>query len=402
MVPVWHDLTRKARESGELVLLGVIQEQHAERCRLYAQWKQYDWTIVQDATNRLDNSAVPIFIALDEAGTVVDAGLRPNELQAFLDRPAVKFTVANAEVNPEKQIDALAEQAAGSTDPKAWQDLAEQRLLWQGDSGLSQAITDFRSGIEMASKDAITAELNFGLGVALRKRFDSLLREPDDFQNAVHAWDKALELNPNHYIYRRRIQQYGPRLMKPYPFYDWVEQANADIRERGEEPIKLSVPPSGAEIAQPSRAKLAGTKTESEPDPKGAFDRDSAVGGSLIASRTVVVPGKIKAGENVRVHLEWQPNKLAHWNNEAEPVTVWLGLPDQWDAERQLWTLPQPKKIESREARRLEFELQSPKNAKSTVLKGYALYYVCEDVGGQCLYLRQDFSISVEVESSSR
>ncbi|MEC8554032.1 MAG: hypothetical protein VXZ82_03390 [Planctomycetota bacterium] len=395
---MWHDLTRKARESGKLILLGVIQEQHAERCRLYAQWKQYDWTMVQDATNRLDNSAVPIFVALDEAGTVVDTGLRPNELQAFLDRPAVKY-LANAQLNPEKQINALAKQTASSTDPKAWQELAEQRLLWQGDSGLRQAIADFRAGIDVANEPPISAELHFGLGVALRKRFDSSLRKPDDFQNAVHAWDQALALNPNHYIYRRRIQQYGPRLMKPYPFYDWVELATAEIRKRGEEPIKLSVPPSGAEIALPSRAKLTVSNTASEPDPRDAIDRDRGI---LIANHSVVVPGKIKAGANLRVHLEWQPNKLAHWNNEAEPVAVWLDLPVDWAADNQLWTLPQPNEIESRETRRLEFELQSPQDAKSIMLQGYALYYVCEDVGGQCLYRRQDFSISVEVESSSR
>ncbi len=395
---MWHDLTRKARESGKLILLGVIQEQHAERCRLYAQWKQYDWTMVQDATNRLDNSAVPIFVALDEAGTVVDTGLRPNELQAFLDRPAVKY-LANAQLNPEKQINALAKQTASSTDPKAWQELAEQRLLWQGDSGLRQAIADFRAGIDVANEPPISAELHFGLGVALRKRFDSSLRKPDDFQNAVHAWDQALALNPNHYIYRRRIQQYGPRLMKPYPFYDWVELATAEIRKRGEEPIKLSVPPSGAEIALPSRAKLTVSNTASEPDPRDAIDRDRGI---LIANHSVVVPGKIKAGANLRVHLEWQPNKLAHWNNEAEPVAVWLDLPVDWAADNQLWTLPQPNEIESRETRRLEFELQSPQDAKSILLQGYALYYVCEDVGGQCLYRRQDFSISVEVESSSR
>ncbi len=395
---MWHDLTRKARESGKLILLGVIQEQHAERCRLYAQWKQYDWTIVQDATNRSDNFAVPIFVALDEAGKVVDTGLRPNELQAFLDRPAVTY-LANTQVNPEQHINALAEQTARSTDPRAWQELAEQRLLWQGDSGLRQAIADFRAGIDVANESPISAELHFGLGVALRKRFDSSLRKPDDFQNAVHAWDQALALNPNHYIYRRRIQQYGPRLMKPYTFYDWVELATAEIRKRGEEPIELSVPPSGAEIALPSRVKLAGSKTASEPDPRDAIDRDRGI---LIANHSVVVPGKIKAGANLRIHLEWQPNKLAHWNNGAEPVAVWLDLPVDWAAENQLWTLPKPNEIESREARRLEFELQSPKDAKRIMLQGYAVYCVCEDVGGQCLYRRQDFSISVEVESSSR
>ena len=61
------------------------------------------------------------------------------------------------------------------------------------------------------------------------------------FQRAIDAWGQALAIDPNHYIWRRRIQQYGPRLIKPYPFYDWVEQAAREIRARGETPVELAV-----------------------------------------------------------------------------------------------------------------------------------------------------------------
>ena len=64
---------------------------------------------------------------------------------------------------------------------------------------------------------------------------------------AVDFWSMALQEDPNQYIYRRRIQQYGARLGKPYPFYDWVESAQAEIRERGETPVDLTVPLTGAD-----------------------------------------------------------------------------------------------------------------------------------------------------------
>ena len=42
---------------------------------------------------------------------------------------------------------------------------------------------------------------------------------------------------------------------------------------------------------------------------------------------------------------------------------------------------------ESREARMLDFEAKLPatRNGKAR-LNAYALYYVCEDAGGQCLF----------------
>lgn len=55
----------------------------------------------------------------------------------------------------------------------------------------------------------------FRLGVAYRARYDSLLRQPGDFRKAVEHWERALALDANQYIWRRRIQQYGPRFDKP-------------------------------------------------------------------------------------------------------------------------------------------------------------------------------------------
>ena len=66
-MPVWHDAMKSARKNGQVVMLGVIQEQHPERCRLYAQWQQLDWPIVSDPINQLDLAGVPIVVEIDPA-----------------------------------------------------------------------------------------------------------------------------------------------------------------------------------------------------------------------------------------------------------------------------------------------------------------------------------------------
>lgn len=86
-MPVWYEQTREARDAGELILLGRIQEQHPDRCRLFAQWKQFDWPILHDPINLLNLGAVSMFAAIDEDGVVVDSSLRIVELAGFLRRP---------------------------------------------------------------------------------------------------------------------------------------------------------------------------------------------------------------------------------------------------------------------------------------------------------------------------
>ena len=73
--------------------------------------------------------------------------------------------------------------------------------------------------------------------MALWRRHESEHRRDGDAQAGVVRWTEALTANPNQYIWRRRIQQYGPRLDKPYNFYFWVAEARKEIRDRGEEPF---------------------------------------------------------------------------------------------------------------------------------------------------------------------
>ena len=74
-------------KQGRLVLLGVTQEQHADRCRLFAQWKRFDWPILHDPINLLEAPAVPIVVAIDEHGIVRAVRPRPETFAAeFLDK----------------------------------------------------------------------------------------------------------------------------------------------------------------------------------------------------------------------------------------------------------------------------------------------------------------------------
>jgi hypothetical protein len=74
-------------KEGRLVLLGVTQEQHADRCRLFAQWKQFDWPILHDPINLMKAPAVPIVVAIDEHGIVRAVRPRSQTLAAeFLDK----------------------------------------------------------------------------------------------------------------------------------------------------------------------------------------------------------------------------------------------------------------------------------------------------------------------------
>ncbi len=62
-----------------------------------------------------------------------------------------------------------------------------------------------------------------------------------------------------------------------------------------------------------------------------------------------------------------------------------------------LITIPNPSPEPSLEARDVEFEVEGPKRslAKPVTLPACALYYICEDMYGVCMYRRQDVPITV-------
>jgi tetratricopeptide (TPR) repeat protein len=371
-------------------MAGIIQEQHPDRARLFMQWKQMQWPLLVDSLNLLGVDAVPITVAIDEHGIVRAKGIKPSEAESFVEE-FVESSYATPDQLPAVPV---------KPDPEAlrrsshWAAYADALMLWQPEADRREAIAAYQRAIDDATEPA---PLLFRQGVAYRARYDSRQRETGDFRAAVEHWQRALDLNPNQYIWRRRIQQYGPRLDKPYPFYDWVDQARQQVTQRGETPAALLVEPGGAEIASP--AKELAERTEAvEPDPGGKIYRDEK---PFVLIEQTVVPPVLRPGSIGRIHLVLYPNaeKQAHWNNEAGDLVVWLKPPQGWELETQRLTVPNPPEPVSMELRHIEFEVRVPESASEgdAELPAYALYYVCEDEHGVCLYRRQDISVRMPI-----
>ena len=343
-----------------------------------------------DPLNLLGVAVVPITLLIDEQGIIRYKG-DPDDLEDFLAlRVTGKLDEPTVAVRP-----ALGDPAAASSSA-ADRRSADELVLWGAPERLDQAIDAYRRVLTVEPQHGPT---HFRLGVAYRQRYDSSRRQPGDFHRAVESWGRALELDPNQYIWRRRIQQYGPRLTKPYPFYDWVETARRDIIARGETPVALPVEPQGAEIASPSKGFAAEQQSPTAPDPAGKIRRDKK---GYVEVEVTVVPARLEPGATGRIHAVFRPNAeiQAHWNNEVDGLTLWVDPPPGWQVDRQHLSLPNPPQPVSEEERRLELEIQSPEGASGAVtLPAYALYYVCEDVKGSCLYRRQDVSLQVEIAS---
>lgn len=394
-MPVWHDSTKTWVDDGRLVLLGIAQEQHPARCRLFAQWQGFDFPILHDPINVLESEAVPILVAIDEHGIVRSVGPRLETFEAdFLDKEFPKVEVAEVSPPQVPDLDELRTRAHSVETADAWRALGDATALWGGIDRIDEAIEAYGEAIRL---DPTDGDSFFRLGVCLRMRHESDRRHPGDFQAAVDSWGKALEIDPNQYIWRRRIEQYGPRLAKPYPFYDWVDRAAEEVAERGQTPVDLEVMPSGAEIAEPLRDFEPSDEDQRSPDPEGRIARDRD---GLVEVEVAVVPAKVRPGETARVHVELAPvaEQEAHWNNESTPLQIWIDPPEGWRASSRLLTAPQGDRPETEEVRRLEFEVSVPPTAGGrTRLPAYALYNVCEDTGGVCQFLRQDFLIEVDV-----
>ena len=354
-------------------MVGIIQEQHPDRAALFMQWKGMDWPILVDSLNLLEVRVVPLTYLIDEHGVI--------RYQKPSDEDLERFLSTDYQAPPQRQQRELYAE-----------DFVEQRFLWGDAEDLDSAIAALADGVKQHPEDGWS---RFRLGVALRKRYDSPSRRDDDFQRAVEAWTEALALDPNQYIWRRRIQQYGPRLDKPYPFYDWVPEARVAIETRGEMPLPLIVEPGGAEFAAPSDDFESNTPSVAEPDPDGKVYRDQP---PLIEMETVVVPSKLDPGDAARVHVVFRPDQArkAHWNNEVDDLVFWIRPPDGWRVDQQQHRVAVPRQAVSQETRYLEFELRSPDDFRgSASVDAYALYYVCEDVDGTCLYRRRDVTIEL-------
>lgn len=379
-MPVWHDKTKQLLEEGKVQVAGIIQEQHPERTRLFMQWKQMEWPICVDSLNLLEVTAVPITLLIDEQGIIRSIQPSDDQFQEFLGREYP---------NPDNR-------GASGPGPPNLSQKADALVLWGGEARLTEAIETYERLLMAQPGDGPT---HFRLGVAYRKRYDSSQRQAGDFAQAVEHWGRALDIDPNQYIWRRRIQQYGPRLAKPYSFYDWVTEARREIEARGDIPMALSVEPGGAEFAHPTKSFETTRTAEEEPDPRGRILRDEM---GLILAETTVVPSVLAPGDSSRIHVTFWPNEAVrgHWNNEVDELVFWVDPPDGWQVDRRYLTVPLPPSPVSQEPRQVEFELKSPPGFTGSVsVPTYALYYVCEDVNGTCLYRRRDVPVEVQVRA---
>jgi len=85
-VPGWHEKTKELQRQNKIQVVGIVQEQHAERTRLFMQWKQMEWPIMVDSLNLLGVTGVPITLLIDEYGII--RAIRPNDedLSQFLSQ----------------------------------------------------------------------------------------------------------------------------------------------------------------------------------------------------------------------------------------------------------------------------------------------------------------------------
>ena len=399
-------------KSGELVVLGVVQEQHPDRAKLYKQWRQIDWPILVDSLNLLDLAVVPVPVTIDESGIVRHAGRMPSSLETEFVRKTYNTVKIGKNFNRAERADPqkLRQQVSESGSAKAYRDLGDAYFFEPASESLDRCIEAYQQAIKLDPGDG---RAHFRLGAALRKRAESTHRRSGDAQAAVGQWGEALATNPNQYIWRRRIQQYGPRLDKPYNFYAWVEQARSEIKARGEQPVQLAVEPTGSElIASPrgqrrgrsgpesSSAEHASLVQMKNSDPQGKITRDTQ---NKVAIETVVTPARVQPGQRVRVRTTFRLDEKSrpYWNNEAgDGVTIWVDVPGVFTLGEGESKYSNPGKAETRETRVLEFELTVSDKlpAGEVELAAYALYYICENKGVKCLYVRQDFNVKFVVD----
>ena len=100
-VPVWHEATKELWKSGKLQVLGILEEQHPDRARLFMQWKRMDWPLMVDSLNLLEIPAVPVTLCIDEYGIIRLVDPSPKEAgrleELFLSKTYLKHSVVGSQ-----------------------------------------------------------------------------------------------------------------------------------------------------------------------------------------------------------------------------------------------------------------------------------------------------------------
>lgn len=383
-MPGWHAKTENLVDDGKLLVIGIAPEQHGDRIELFLQWKgMEEMPVLLDSYNLYRLRAVPITLLIDEAGMVRYRNPKDDDLAAFLAAPPAEVGTA----------------PSAPRDPA----LVGGKTLFTTDASELAALLNAFD--EASESSRATPSAHFQRGVAYRKYYDlpSTGRNPAHFEEAISSWRQALALDPPNYIWRRRLQQYGPRLDKPYPFYDWIATARRDLQAKGIEPHPLASEPTGAEVAHPSKQGAAlEVKDLPHPDPDNQLAHDDT---NILKCHTVAVPHTTTPERAVRVFVTLTPNADhdAKWNDEAGLSTVRLVAPPGWQATKPVVAFAPVPGTTGQQAlkapRQVEFELRrdreggKPDRAKAAVFEFQLFYNVCYGPDRVCQIFRRDVTV---------
>ena len=96
-MPGWHALTEPHRKAGHLKVVGILQEQHPDRCALFMQWKQMDWPVWLDALNLLQLPAASYTLLVDEDGRIESVNPTQEAFLAFMEKPPRKMELQSSQ-----------------------------------------------------------------------------------------------------------------------------------------------------------------------------------------------------------------------------------------------------------------------------------------------------------------
>ncbi len=380
---MWHRATKTWRDEGRLTVVGLVQEQHPDRTRLFAQWQGFDWPILWDPLNITGAAAVPNLTLIDEHGVVRSRRPSLKTIEAeFLD---VAFEPpADAAAPPATSDDGLLQLTGlpkSAADRPYWTALSD--LLWGGDAaldGANETLTSF------AAAHAEDAQAQFRLGVARRMRHDSGRARRGDFAQAVAGWQAALALNPRQYIWRRRIQQYGPALDKPYPFYPWIDEAREALRDRGVEPAPLRAGLSTSErLARGAPSSVAAERPQGVPD-AAAVEDDAA---DRFEVETVFVPDS-EGRPRTRLYIGVHARSVDVRVDDAAVVCA---------VQLEGWSVPVSVSGASEGAfgtRWFEMDLDRPPAGSEPVERSGAVLTCLRGAAGEAVWVRTRFSVMLD------
>jgi thiol-disulfide isomerase/thioredoxin len=396
-LPVWYQKAKPLVAEGKLAVLAVAHEQHADRCRLFAQWKGIDWPILHDPLNLINVETLPLVVAVDEHGIVRSTDLQPDDLakkfiQEEFERPDELPPPGPAELTDTRITRRVAKD---SRSIKGWRDHGDALVLAGAPVQINEAIDAYRQGLKQKKGD-VDARTYFRLGVAHRLRHDRPEHQDGDFQAAVDAWRKAVELAPDNAVFAARLRQYAPTVGKPHAYFDWVETAVKEIITRGQTPIKLAVEPCATERGQstetsPNKEKpKAGDGAPASPQP----DKDNLVE----VEKTVVRSADEKAVGVVEVQLTFRPDpgRAVRWDDATGGLSARIEPQEGAKvaaASVKYAPLPDPV-LEN--ARTLSFDVQLPKrHGEAVAMTVHAIYAVRQGESGPPSLLSRDISVKI-------